>query len=210
MNIVKDIIYSSKNDILDPLSTIIKLFIYNYKPIGTKISIYNNKVIIQERGFFQGTVRKIYRDTKNDINIIFYPVIFACKYFLTSENNKKFIKIFEIVCSSFNKLKETYQGNEIIYNIDQLKNILESFLKNDNFNPATIISNYDTPSNKIKQDIYTHLSTIWNESRLNILFGYIDEILITTSEELLDNLILSLSSYSNCTDIMANNLINNL
>ena len=87
---------------------------------------------------------------------------------------------------------------------------MESFLKNDNFNPATIISNYDTPSNKIKQDIYTHLSTIWNESRLNILFGYIDEILITTSEELLDNLILSLSSYSNCTDIMANNLINNL
>ena len=210
MNIVKDIIYSSKNDILDPLSTIIKLFIYNYKPIGTKISIYNNKLIIQERGFFQGTVRKIYRDTKNDINIIFYPVIFACRYFLTSENNKKFIKIFEIVCSSFNKLKETYQGNEIIYNIDQLKNILESFLKNNNFNPATIISNYDTPSNKIKQDIYTHLSTIWNESRLNILFGYIDEILITTSEELLDNLILSLASYSNCTDIMANNLINNL
>ena len=210
MNIVKEIIYSSKNDILDPLSTIIKLFIYHYKPIGTKISISNNKLIIQERGMFQGPVRMIYRDTKNDINIIFYPVIFACKYFLANDKSKKFIKIFEIVCLSFNKLKETYQGNEIIYNIDQLKNILESFLKNENFNPATIISNYDTPSNKIKQDIYKHLSTIWNESRLNILLGYVDEILLTTSEELLDNLILSLSSYSNCIDIMANNLINNL
>jgi hypothetical protein len=211
MNIVKDIVYSSKNDILDPLSTIIKLFIYSYKPTGTKISIYNNKLIIQERGMFQGAVRKLYRDTKNDINIIFYPVIFACKYFLSIvENKKKFIKIFEVICTSFNKLKETYQGNEIIYNIDQLKNIVESFLKNDEFDPVSIISNYDTPSNKIKQGIYSHLSTVWNESRLNILFGYIDEIMITTSEELMENLILSLSSYANCIDILTSNLINNL
>lgn len=210
MNIVKDIVYLSKNDTLDPLSAIIKLFIYYYKPVGTKISISNNKIIIQERGLFQGTVRKIYRDTKNDINIIFYPVIFACQYFLSLDNKKMFIKIFEIVCESFNKLKETYSGNEIIYNIDQLKNIIESFLKNEKFNPSTIISNYDTPSNKIKQDIYTHLSTIWNESRLNILFGYIEEILITKSDELLLSLIFSLSSFADCIDIISNNLINNL
>ena len=87
---------------------------------------------------------------------------------------------------------------------------MESFLKNNEFNPSTIISNYDTPSNKIKQGIYTHLSTIWNDSRLNILFGYIDEILITKSDELLESLILSLSSYSDCIDIITNNLINNL
>jgi hypothetical protein len=210
MNIIKDIVYSSKNDILDPLSIIIKLFIYSYKPAGTKISIYNNKLIIQEIGIFQGAVRKIYRDTKNDINIIFYPVIFACSYFLSLEKKKLFIKIFEIVCTSFDKLKETYQGNEIIYNIDQLKNIIESFLKSDNFNPSTIISNYDTPSNKIKQDIYGHLSTIWNTDRLNILFGYVNEILITSSEELKESLIFSLSSYANCIDIISNNLINNL
>ena len=30
-------------------------------------------------------------------------------------------------------------------------------LKNDKFNPASIISNYDTPSNKIKQDIWKYL-----------------------------------------------------
>lgn len=210
MNIVKDIVYLSRNDTLDPLSTMIKLFIYFYKPVGTKISIYNNKLIIQEKGFFQGTVRKIYRDTKNDINIIFYPVIFACQNFLSSDNKKMFIKIFEIVCNSFDKLKETYSGNEIIYNIDQLKNIVESFLKNSDFNPSTIISNYDTPSNKIKQGIYTHLSTIWNDSRLNILFGYIDEILTTKSEELLLSLIFSLSSFADCIDIVSSNLINNL
>ena len=29
----------SKNDILDPLSIIIKLYLYNSKPVGTKISV---------------------------------------------------------------------------------------------------------------------------------------------------------------------------
>ena len=112
MNIVKEIIYSSKNDILDPLSTIIKLFIYHYKPIGTKISISNNKLIIQERGMFQGTVRMIYRDTKNDINIIFYPVIFACKYFLANDKSKKFIKILLSMTGYYIEIREGCQlGN---------------------------------------------------------------------------------------------------
>ena len=62
---------SSKNDTLDPLSVIIKLFIYAHKSVGTKLSIGSNKIIIQEPGIFQGTVRKLCGDQKNDINIIF-------------------------------------------------------------------------------------------------------------------------------------------
>ena len=64
-----------KNDTLDPLSVIIKLFIYAHKPVGTKLSIGDNKINIQEPGIFQGTVRKIYGDKKNDVNIIFFAVI---------------------------------------------------------------------------------------------------------------------------------------
>ena len=37
---------ASKNDILDPLSVIVKLLIYYYKPIGTKISVGNNRIYI--------------------------------------------------------------------------------------------------------------------------------------------------------------------
>jgi hypothetical protein len=37
---------SSKNNTLDPLSIIIKLFIYVYKPVGTKLSIGSNKILI--------------------------------------------------------------------------------------------------------------------------------------------------------------------
>ena len=71
---------TSKNDIMDPLSVIIKLFIYAYKPNGTKLSIGANKINIQEPGLFQGFMRKIYGDQKNDINIILFPIIYDTKF----------------------------------------------------------------------------------------------------------------------------------
>lgn len=205
-----ELIRKNKNDILDPLSIIIKLFIYNYKPIGTKISISNNKLLIQEYGIFQSTVRKFNGDSKNDINIIYFPIIYACKYYLSNEYKNRFEKIFNKLLNTFDKLKETYQGNEIVYNIDQLKNIIISFLENNDFDPNIILNNYDSPSGKIKQDIYRHINTIWTEKRLNVIFGYIDEILDSNSEELTNNLILSLYNYMLCIDIISFNLITNM
>jgi hypothetical protein len=210
MDMIKDIWGKYKNDTIDPLTVIIKLFICSYKPIGTKISILNNKLIIQNSGIFQGTVRTIYRDSKNDINILFFPIIFACKFYLSRNNKPRFINLFNKILDTFEKLKKTYQGNEIIYNIDQLKNVIMSFVETDDFDPIQILSTFESPGGKIKQDIYKHLNNIWTEKRLNIIFGYVDEILETTNKELVDNLIYSLNSYMNYVDIIVVNLIINL
>jgi hypothetical protein len=61
---------ASKNDILDPLSVIIKLYLYNSKALGTKISVGNNKVDIQYSTYVQGIWRRYNGDSKNDINIL--------------------------------------------------------------------------------------------------------------------------------------------
>jgi hypothetical protein len=210
MDMIKDIWGKYKNDTIDPLTVIIKLFICAYKPVGTKISILNNKLIIQNSGIFQGTVRTIYRDSKNDINILFFPIIFACKFYLSRNNKSRFINLFNKILDTFEKLKKTYQGNEIIYNIDQLKNVIMSFVETDDFDPIQILSTFESPGGKIKQDIYKHLNNIWTEKRLNIIFGYVDEILETTNKDLVDNLIYSLNSYMNYVDIIVVNLIINL
>lgn len=210
MDLIRNFIYPNKNDLLDPLTVIIKLFLYSYKSKGTKLSIYNNKLIIQENTIYQGTLRTIYGDTKNDLNIIQFPIIFACSHYLSSINKKKYLCIFEKAINSFDKLKETYNGNEILYSIDQIKNIIESFIKNDDFNPTLIISNYDNPSNKIKHSIYTHLNTIWTEDRLSILFSYINEIINNNSVELINNLLFSLSSFMDYIDKISYNIINTL
>ena len=200
-----------KNDTLDPLSVIIKLFIYAHKPVGTKLSIGHNKINIQEPGIFQGTVRKLYGDKKNDVNIIFFPIIFACQAYLGNPKFRaRFIRIFDIVVGSFDNLKETYQGNEIIYNIAQLKSIAQNFMDNAAFDPNILYGSYDSPGGKIKQEIYSHINTIWTDSRLNVIFGMIDEILLTTSNEIVLQLVNALNIYMGCVDMLTFNLITNL
>ena len=200
-----------KNDTLDPLSVIIKLFIYAHKPVGTKLSIGDNKINIQEPGIFQGTVRKIYGDKKNDVNIIFFPIIFACQAYLGDKKYRaRFIRVFDIVVGSFDNLKETYQGNEIIYNISQLKSIAQNFIDNELFDPNILYSSYDSAGGKIKQGIYSHINTIWTDSRLNVIFGMIDEILLATSQEIILGLVNALNIYMGCVDMLTYNLITNL
>jgi hypothetical protein len=217
MEIIKDVISKSKNDKLDPLSVIVKLFIYSYKPVGTKLSIHNNKIHIQDAGLFQGTVRTLYGDSKNDINIIFSPILFACKYYLIESDNVKYHVLFKKLLDGFDKLKETYQTNEITYSIDQLKNIVNSFLSNRQETEVNnLLNTYNTtnPINQIKQDIYKHISTIWTEKRLNILFGYIDEITelskTNSQSDLINYLIDSLSTYMNCIDLMVCGIISSI
>lgn len=201
----------TKNDTLDPLSVIIKLFIYAHKPVGTKISIGSNRVTIQEPGIFQGTVRKLFGDQKNDVNIIYFPIIWASKHYLGSpELREKFVKLFDVVLNSFDKLKETYQGNEIVYNIDQLKSIVQNFILSETYDPNKIFTSYDSPGGKIKQSMYTHLNTLWTESRLGVIFGLINEILESGTKEISINLVNALSSYMGCIDVLAYGVITNL
>ena len=211
MDLLAGIKTKIKNDTLDPLSVIIKLFIYAHKPVGTKLSIGHNKINIQEPGIFQGTVRKLYGDKKNDVNIIFFPIIFACQAYLCDKKfRQRFIRVFKIVVGSFDNLKETYQGNEIIYNISQLKSIAQNFIDNELFDPNILYASYDSAGGKIKQGIYSHINTIWTDSRLNVIFGMIDEILLATSQEIILGLVNALNIYMGCVDVLTHNLITNL
>ena len=122
----------------------------------------------------------------------------------------RFTKIFDIVSGSFDKLKETYQGNEIVYNIDKLKSIVKNFIASELFDPNTLFTGYDSPDGKIKQGIYSHINSIWTEQRLDVVFGIIQDVIETTSKEQSDNLIYSLYIYMECIDSLAYNLITNL
>jgi len=210
MEIIKNYLYPNKNDILDPLSLVIKLYILSFKPQGSKISILNNKIVIQEAGLFQSTVRKINGDTKNDLINILFPLTYACEIYLSDLASDKYKCLFEQIIKSFDKLNQTYQINETGHNIEQLKNIVLNFLSNNNFNPKTIIANWEEPASILKKSFYKQTNSVWTEDRLNILFGYVNEITNTESDELVQNLILSLSTFMNYIDLIVLKLINDL
>ncbi len=211
MNIIKNFFYPNKNDILDPLSLVIKLYIYSFTPDKTKISILNNKIEFQEDGIFQSTVRTINRDTKNDLINMLLPLTYACEMYLNDNNDSsKYNIIFEGVICSLNKLNKVYESNEITQNIEQLKNIVQKFLNGHNFSPTSIVSNWNEPSTQLKKSFYSQTNSIWTQNRLKILFGYINEITITKSIENTTILIISLKTFMNYIDLLVSNLINDL
>ena len=83
-------------------------------------------------------------------------------------------------------------------------------MDNELFDPNILYSSYDSPGGKIKQGIYTHINTVWSESRLNVVFGMVEEILTTTSDETGLGLVNALNTYMGCVDMLTFNLITNL
>ena len=210
MEIIKNFLYPCKNDILDPLSVVIKLFIYSYKPLGTKISVLNNKLIIQENNYFQSTIRSINRDTKNDLINILYPLTYACELYLNELYRDKYKDIFEKIIISVDKLKEVYQLTDIKHSIEQLKNIINSFLLNSNFDPKTILSDYNDSPSILKQNFYKQINSIWTTTRLDILFGHITEITKpNNTEDVQEYLLISLNAFMNYIDLLVEKMLEN-
>ena len=184
------------------------------KPVGSKISIGNNRLYIQENTYIQGVWRKWNGDTKNDINILLCPILYACIHYLKQpEHQLLFMPIFKQAQDGLVNMKQTYAGTPIVYNIEHIANILNMFLDNPeavNVHEANSIVNIDTPMYKIKENIYHHLNDSWTNHRKNILFGYVKEILEVNNTTLKLMLIDGLSKFMECMDtIVANVLLNN-
>lgn len=224
-----DAIWSKgKNDTLDPLSVIIKLYICSYKSSGTKISVSNNRLTIQESGLFQGLVRGYNGDKKNDVPILTMPILYACFNYLKTDMNK-YKNVFEHAIEFLEKTKTTYQGNEIVYNVDTLRNYILSFMdtkneidesykhkkrkddedgKNKTTESVSISNIYNNDGSKLKRIRYDIIATVWTERRLRMLFDIIDEIEdVSTGPENQKKMLNTLSSYMEFIDSVTHDKI---
>jgi len=210
LEVVKYTYNVNRNDLIEPLTAIIRLGILSYKPLGTKISIQNNKIYLQNGTFLQGTLRSIYGDKKTDVNILYGPIISACICYLNNATKRNdYLHIFKLASSGLAKLKETYLGTDIVYNIEQIKNIIDSFINNENVDPSNFIANYQSQSYKLKTDIYKHISSIWEDKRHDMIFNLINE-LSESNENTKYELLNSLSYYLDFIDIKVNDIIKDL
>ena len=206
MSNIKGLTNNMQKNILDPLSTIIKLAVLGKKEIGCKISIKNNQIFIQENGMFQGVARYYLGVTKNDIHYLSLPIEIACKRYLTTEKIKIYLDITTIFKSAQQgliKLMETYVTYPIIvhclkyYNsiIDKYlhliscDNIIENQIKIPNKNKESKSPNeYNTPilnneflsdSVNIDIDLNEETKIIANNSleEIDLSLLYTDDIL---------------------------------
>lgn len=139
--IISSLRYTEKSDsqVLDPFSCLIRLCLLNYKPIGTKLSFTNNKIIFQEPDFLQPAKRWSSGDSRQHIHNLYNPIFKLNQWY--DINTPQFIYLLNKSKSGLLQLLKCYNSNDsniishsINYYIETITNILKKKSNNDTNN----------------------------------------------------------------------------
>ena len=101
--------------ILEPLQAAIQLSVLSFCPLGTKISISNNILYIQQPTWTQSLTRSYNHDCKDDLVYLFSVITRFYKFYSYLKNEKDFsnfyLLIIELGKSGFDKLSQTYSNS---------------------------------------------------------------------------------------------------
>lgn len=103
----------NKNIILEPISCMVKLILLNYKDKGTKISVSNNSINFCEPSQFQGILRNISGDGREDLHNLYNPILKSIEWY-DPEDNEIYRFIFEKCKIGLEKLIESYDKESTI------------------------------------------------------------------------------------------------
>jgi hypothetical protein len=79
---------TSKKQLLDPIGTLCHLIGLAFKPINSKIGIYNHAIIIQEASFFQWIDRYINCDSREVISLLYNIIIRIIEWYVIPLSSK--------------------------------------------------------------------------------------------------------------------------
>lgn len=80
---------SVRKQILDPLSTLCKIASLTFYNNGSKIGIYNNTIGIQKlETASEWAIRKIRRDSQENISLIYNPIVKAIQWYIFQQRKK--------------------------------------------------------------------------------------------------------------------------
>jgi len=176
----------NKNEYLDPISVLIILALNSYKPIGTKISIYNNKIDMSDKNIFQSSIRTIYGDKKDDIKLLNQSIIYICNVNQNLET-KKLNLIFKKALDGLYKLKKTYINDTttcICLNnyIQKIEMTINNNMNVINYNNIDLINDNNDDNNEnndiniIKKLIFNKLCSVWNKDNIKIIINLLIEL----------------------------------
>ena len=158
---------TSKNLILEPFCTMIKLILLSYKDKGTKISIYNNSIQYQEPSYIQGILRIWSGDCREDLHNLYNPIIKALEY--CDLNNDKHIYLLNKCIDGINNLIQNYDNNSIItHTLNHYINIIKKYINNNELDDSL----------KKTTPLVEGLKIFWDEKELRLIYNmlvHIDE-----------------------------------
>lgn len=172
---------TNEKQILDPLTTVIKIALLYFYTDGSKLSISNNTVNIHESNTFQGVIRWLYGASRNNLYNLKEPIQNCLKWFPYSRyKNLKIIYSHAIL--GLEKLKKSYSNKTNI-----TIHIIEYYIKiiKDNLNEteSKLIDNVDIEQSIILSDnLQKNIKTIWTIKDISLVNNFF-EILITRKKE---------------------------
>ena len=149
-----------KNYVLDPLTCIIRCAILSFKPVGTKLSINQNKITFIDPNILQGPIRWTYGDKREDLHNIYKPIVKSTQWYTVE--NPDILNIFILAKKGLEKLRTSYEENSIItHSLSLYINILNLFIHS----KEVSLNDGDEDDNKI----YKELKLLWSDTQISIV-----------------------------------------
>ena len=166
----------SQLQFLEPMSIIINLAILSFKEENTKIAITNNNMFIQRPSFYQGVVRYLYGNNREDICFLLKPIMRALEMYDPSDD-EKLEYIFNKACIGLSKLKNSYNNTSstVCHSLDLYISIISAHL---NGTPITVESYQESrQADDLNLSVATQVNiqkiflNIWSESDIELLYS---------------------------------------
>jgi len=162
--------------LLEPFSIIIKLAIISYKEDNTKIAINNNNMFIQSPTFYQGIVRYLYGNNREDICFLLKPIMRALELY-SPDDDEKLKYIFKKAILGLSKLKESYNNTSstVCHSLDLYISIIDSYLEGSPIKVESYNRSKDTDelnfSVSTKVNLEKIFTNIWSAKDINLLYS---------------------------------------
>jgi hypothetical protein len=165
----------NERQVLDPLTTMIKLALLGYKSSGTKLAIDGNRIYFQEPTMLQGFWRWAYGNKRYELHHLLNPILKAVRRY-DIENNPSIKLIFENAVLGIDKLKSSYNNSSSVVNhsLDLYMSIINNALMPDN----RVSSNGIFHSVQEEEDSQ-HISifqNLWTNDEINLVANMLSQI----------------------------------
>jgi hypothetical protein len=173
--------------ILEPLQAILQLVFLSFSEKGTKISINNNRLYLQQPTYTQGIIRWTQNDNKNDISVLFYVCKRFPKYYdhllqICDEDYNLYNILIEHANKGLINLAETYETNgdySIQNNIKMYQLLLSSEIVD---KPIEVI-------NENTDLVFKKITEIYDQGDYEIIFNVLKKIIKCNNKTDRDNYI---------------------
>jgi len=174
--------------ILEPLQVLVQLSLLSFLPIGTKISISNNILYLQQPTILQGVLRWYQKDNKDDLYYLFHAIRRYYKWY-NKRDDPVFARVLELAIKGIKKLIETYNKvgiTTITHTLNLYKNILEQ--------DSEELFKDDSNSSVSVDDVFEKITTLYDRKLLVVIYSMFQIMEDEKSELKLESYIMGLNS----------------